>query len=367
MRLAELRRGAGGRARAPPAPDARPAARRDATLGGIVATNASGPLRHRYGAPRDLVIGARFVLADGTRAKTGGRVVKNVAGYDLAKLLCGSLGTLAVITEVAFRLHPVPDATAPWCSRRATPAARRRSRRPSAAPALAPTLVEAAWPDGRAAWCGSTRRRRRAARAGAGRRGARPDARALSRPDEADARGRACRTGRGAATARWSASACRWRAVGRPAARSARRRCDDLVAARRRRRRRGAAARPTPSAVARSATASRRSAGTSRRARLPPRTRWPRSTRRRGPDAAVARLDRARCTRRASRQRLDPTARAAAPPAAAPTRPRRVRRRSTPPERRCSTTACTAASACRPARRTCCGARRWTRRAAASC
>ncbi len=122
----------------------------DATLGGIVATNASGPLRHRYGAPRDLVIGARLVLADGTRAKTGGRVVKNVAGYDLARLLCGSLGSIAVITELAFRLHPVPEATRRrCCSRRATRLARRRSRRPSAAPGLAPTLVEVAWPDGR--------------------------------------------------------------------------------------------------------------------------------------------------------------------------------------------------------------------------
>ena len=76
-----------------------------------MAANASGPLRHRYGAPRDLVIGARLVLADGTRAKTGGKVVKNVAGYDLARLLCGSLGSLAVITELAFRLHPVPEAS----------------------------------------------------------------------------------------------------------------------------------------------------------------------------------------------------------------------------------------------------------------
>ena len=78
------------------------------TLGGIVSTNASGPLRHRYGAPRDLVLGARFVTGDGTVAKTGGRVVKNVAGYDLSRLLCGSLGSLAVITELTFKLHPVP-------------------------------------------------------------------------------------------------------------------------------------------------------------------------------------------------------------------------------------------------------------------
>jgi glycolate oxidase FAD binding subunit len=82
------------------------------TLGGLVATGVSGPRRHRYGSVRDLLIGAGFVLADGTRAKAGGKVVKNVAGYDLCKLLAGSLGTLAVITEVTFRLHPRPPAQA---------------------------------------------------------------------------------------------------------------------------------------------------------------------------------------------------------------------------------------------------------------
>jgi glycolate oxidase FAD binding subunit len=82
-----------------------------ATLGGIVATAASGPLRTRFGTPRDLVIGASFVLSDGTVARSGGKVVKNVAGFDVAKLLVGSLGTLAVITEIAFRLHPLPPAS----------------------------------------------------------------------------------------------------------------------------------------------------------------------------------------------------------------------------------------------------------------
>jgi glycolate oxidase FAD binding subunit len=82
-----------------------------ATIGGVVATAASGPLRTRFGTPRDLVIGASFVLSDGTRGRSGGKVVKNVAGFDIAKLLVGSLGTLAVITEVAFRLHPVPPAS----------------------------------------------------------------------------------------------------------------------------------------------------------------------------------------------------------------------------------------------------------------
>jgi glycolate dehydrogenase FAD-binding subunit len=83
-----------------------------ATLGGVVAANASGPRRLRYGTVRDLIIGITVVLADGTVARAGGKVVKNVAGYDLAKLFCGSLGTLGMITEVIFRLHPVPAAAA---------------------------------------------------------------------------------------------------------------------------------------------------------------------------------------------------------------------------------------------------------------
>ncbi len=78
-----------------------------ATVGGIAAANDSGALRLRYGGLRDLVIGMTIVLADGTIAKSGGKVVKNVAGYDLHKLLTGSFGTLGVITQVNFRLHPV--------------------------------------------------------------------------------------------------------------------------------------------------------------------------------------------------------------------------------------------------------------------
>jgi glycolate oxidase FAD binding subunit len=81
------------------------------TLGGAVATNLAGPRRMWVGSTRDVVIGVRFVRADGTVAKAGGKVVKNVAGYDLSKLLTGSFGTLAVITEVTVRLHPVPPAT----------------------------------------------------------------------------------------------------------------------------------------------------------------------------------------------------------------------------------------------------------------
>ena len=80
-----------------------------ATIGGIVAANSSGPRRLRYGTLRDLIIGIRVVLADGTVAKAGGKVVKNVAGYDLSKLFTGSLGTLGVIAEANFRLHPIRE------------------------------------------------------------------------------------------------------------------------------------------------------------------------------------------------------------------------------------------------------------------
>ena len=84
----------------------------DPTLGACVAADLSGPRRHRYGTARDLVIGVTVVLADGTAASSGGRVVKNVAGYDLGKLFCGSRGTLGLIARVALRLHPAPRASA---------------------------------------------------------------------------------------------------------------------------------------------------------------------------------------------------------------------------------------------------------------
>jgi glycolate oxidase FAD binding subunit len=82
-----------------------------ATVGGIVATNDSGALRLRYGGLRDLIIGMTIVLADGTVANTGGKVVKNVAGYDLHKLMIGAFGTLGVITSVNFRLHAISQCT----------------------------------------------------------------------------------------------------------------------------------------------------------------------------------------------------------------------------------------------------------------
>lgn len=79
-----------------------------ATVGGILSTNDSGALRIRYGALRDLIIGVTIALPDGTLASSGGKVVKNVAGYDLPKLATGALGTLGVITRANFRLHPLP-------------------------------------------------------------------------------------------------------------------------------------------------------------------------------------------------------------------------------------------------------------------
>jgi glycolate oxidase FAD binding subunit len=78
-----------------------------ATIGGITAANDSGPRRLRHGAPRDLILGVEAAFADGRVAKAGGRVVKNVAGYDLSRLLCGSFGQLAVITSVTFKLSPL--------------------------------------------------------------------------------------------------------------------------------------------------------------------------------------------------------------------------------------------------------------------
>jgi glycolate oxidase FAD binding subunit len=81
------------------------------TIGACLAANLSGPRRHRYGTARDLVLGVTVVLADGTVASSGGKVVKNVAGYDLGKLFCGSEGRLGLIARVALRLHPRPEAS----------------------------------------------------------------------------------------------------------------------------------------------------------------------------------------------------------------------------------------------------------------
>lgn len=79
------------------------------TVGGTIAANPTSPLRYAYGTVRDILIGTTMVRADGTVAHSGGAVVKNVAGYDLGKLVTGSFGTLGVVTEAVFRLHPAPE------------------------------------------------------------------------------------------------------------------------------------------------------------------------------------------------------------------------------------------------------------------
>jgi glycolate oxidase FAD binding subunit len=86
-----------------------PAYPHQATLGGIVATRDTGALRQRYGGIRDMLIGVSFVRHDGQIAKAGGRVVKNVAGYDLMKLMTGSFGTLGILTQLTFRTYPLPE------------------------------------------------------------------------------------------------------------------------------------------------------------------------------------------------------------------------------------------------------------------
>jgi glycolate oxidase FAD binding subunit len=85
------------------------AAHDDATIGGLVAANTWGRRRTKYGTIKDLIVGVGIVRADGTRARGGGKVVKNVAGFDLPKLMVGSLGTLGAIVETTFRLHPLPQ------------------------------------------------------------------------------------------------------------------------------------------------------------------------------------------------------------------------------------------------------------------
>jgi glycolate oxidase FAD binding subunit len=82
-----------------------------ATIGGIVATNDSGPHRYKFGSPRDLIIGIELALVDGRTVKAGGHVVKNVAGYDLSRLMCGSYGSLALITSATFKLAPLAPAS----------------------------------------------------------------------------------------------------------------------------------------------------------------------------------------------------------------------------------------------------------------
>jgi glycolate dehydrogenase FAD-binding subunit len=119
-----------------------------ATVGGDVATADSGPLRHRYGAPRDLLLGITVVLADGTVARSGGKVIKNVAGYDLAKLFCGSFGTLGLIARVAVRLHPLPARRLTAAGSTAHPEVLQRAAVRLAQAPLELESLDAAWADG---------------------------------------------------------------------------------------------------------------------------------------------------------------------------------------------------------------------------
>jgi glycolate oxidase FAD binding subunit len=122
----------------------------DATVGGVVATGTAGPRRFRYGAPRDLLIGITVVRADGVVARSGGKVVKNVAGYDLGKLFAGSQGTLGLITEATFRLHPLPAVVA-WVTGDFGPENRAGAAAAvsaAAGSALVPSAVELDWPAG---------------------------------------------------------------------------------------------------------------------------------------------------------------------------------------------------------------------------
>jgi glycolate oxidase FAD binding subunit len=112
-----------------------------ATVGGLLATGQSGPRRLRYGALRDLVIGVTLVLTDGTVAHAGGHVIKNVAGYDLAKLVYGSQGSLALIAEIVLRLHPLPETSATLVAGATVQQAAAAGRRLLATP-LEPSAIE---------------------------------------------------------------------------------------------------------------------------------------------------------------------------------------------------------------------------------
>jgi len=122
----------------------------EATVGGVIASGMAGPRRFRYGTPRDLLIGITVVRADGVIAHSGGKVVKNVAGYDVGKLFAGSQGTLGLITEATFRLHPQPAAVAYVTAEfeAASRASAAAAAVAAAGSALVPSAVELDWPGG---------------------------------------------------------------------------------------------------------------------------------------------------------------------------------------------------------------------------
>jgi glycolate oxidase FAD binding subunit len=116
------------------------------TVGACIAANLSGPRRHRYGTARDLVIGVTVVLADGTIASSGGKVVKNVAGYDLGKLFCGSEGRLGLVARVALRLHPKPEAAGTLVTPVESAAEAAVKVRAVLRAPVAPSAVDVLWP-----------------------------------------------------------------------------------------------------------------------------------------------------------------------------------------------------------------------------
>lgn len=118
-----------------------------ATVGGVLGANASGPSRLLYGTARDLLIGVTVVLADGTLARAGGKVVKNVAGYDIGKLFIGAIGTLGVLTEAIFRLHPLPAARRVVTVQVESAADAGRLTQSVLHSQLVPTALELHWPD----------------------------------------------------------------------------------------------------------------------------------------------------------------------------------------------------------------------------
>jgi glycolate oxidase FAD binding subunit len=117
-----------------------------ATVGGVVAAGASGPRRLRFGSVRDLLIGLTVVLSDGTVSRAGGKVVKNVAGYDLCKLFTGSLGTLGLVVQATFRLHPVPAAQRTVRVEIDDPDTAGSSVQVLLHSALVPSAIELGWP-----------------------------------------------------------------------------------------------------------------------------------------------------------------------------------------------------------------------------
>jgi glycolate oxidase FAD binding subunit len=118
----------------------------DPTVGACLAGNLSGPRRHRYGTARDLVLGVTVVLGDGQVASSGGKVVKNVAGYDLGKLLCGSEGRLGLIARVSLRLHPRPEASGTLVCPVASPEEAQAKAQALVRSQVAPSALDLLWP-----------------------------------------------------------------------------------------------------------------------------------------------------------------------------------------------------------------------------